>query len=157
MINGTPAEVGSRWSDLIADLEATADELREAGYETVAVHAGDVTPRADELTLDVLVPDNEFDRLRTLAGEATVDEFAVYAATEGQVTFAVVAGRDSEAGVAVCWPVYVTAADGGPLRERALAADRLEFRLRPLANDREVRFAMSDPAVLFEPATTEES
>lgn len=156
MIDGTPAEVGSRWSDIVADLEATADELREAGYETIAVHAGDVTPRADELTLDVLVPDNEFDRLRALAADATVDEFAVYAATEEQVTFAVVAGRDPEAGVAVCWPVYVTAADGGSLRERALAADRLEFRLRPLANDREVRFAMSDPAVLFEPAATEE-
>jgi|APHM01.1.fsa_nt_gi hypothetical protein len=156
MINSIPTEVGSRWSDLVADLEATADEFREAGYETVAVHAGDVTPRADELTLDVLVPDNEFDRLQTLTADATIDKLAVYAATEGQVTFAVIAGRDPEAAVAVCWPVFVTAADGASLQKQALAAGRLEFRLRPLANDQEVRFEMSDPAVLFDAATGEE-
>lgn len=157
MIEGSniPTAVASRWSDLMADLEATADELSAAGYDVVTVHPGDVTTVPDELTLNILVPDNEFDRIETLAATATIDEFVVYTAAEGTVTFAVVVGRDPEAAAAVCWPVYLaaTGAGTGSLRERALAAGRLEFRLRPLADDTEVRFAMTDPSVLFDGAT----
>lgn len=149
-----PTEVASRWSDLTADLEATAEEFSAAGYDVVTVHPGDVTTVPDELTLNVLVPDNEFEQVETLAADATIDEFVVYTAAEGSVMFAVVVGRDPETAAAVCWPIYIatTNADAESLRERALAAGRLEFRLRPLANDTEVRFAMTDPSLLFDEA-----
>lgn len=147
--HGVPVEIVGRWSDLIADTEATAEELAAAGYDTIAVHAGDVTPLPDEQTLDVLVPDDEFEQIGRLAAGVTVDEFAVYAATEGRVTFAVVAAEAPDAGVAICVPVFVTERTVGTLGEQARDAGTLFIRLRPLSEDDSVELALSDPDLLF--------
>ena len=150
-----PTEVAGRWSDLIADLETTAAELDSAGYDVVAVHAGDVTPMPEESTLDVLVPDDEFDRVKTLAAEDVPDEFAVYAATEGRVTFAAIAAQDPDRHAAVCWPVFVTATAAEQLADQVQSTGEVVFRLRPLADDEAVRFVLSEPALLLDETETE--
>jgi|APHM01.1.fsa_nt_gi hypothetical protein len=147
--HSVPTEVAGRWSDLITDLEATAAELDSAGYDVVAVHAGDVTPISEESTVNVLVPDDELDRVKTLVAEAVPDEFAVYTATEGRVTFAVIAAQDPDRHTAVCWPVFVTATAVEELADQAQTTGQITFRLRPLADDEAVRFVLSEPALLL--------
>lgn len=144
-----PTEVAGRWADLIADLEATAAELDNAGYDVATVHAGDITPIPGESTVDVLAPDDELDRVKTVVAEAVPDEFAVYTATEGRVIFAVIAAQDPARHTAVCWPVFVTATAAEELTDQAQTTGQIAFRLRPLADNEAVRFVLSEPALLL--------
>jgi hypothetical protein len=55
---GPPEAVTERWQEVLADAAAVAAEYREAGWETLVVSPGDVTPLdGDPFGLDVLAPD----------------------------------------------------------------------------------------------------
>jgi hypothetical protein len=96
------------WGDVVADMEATAVEYRDRGWETLELHPGDVTIVDGERTgIDVLLPDDEYRELEsTLADSVSFDGYQVYRAARGGTTFAVVAVEDTDAEIAVVYPVY---------------------------------------------------
>ena len=133
----------------MADLEATAEEYREAGYEVLAIHPGDVTPLPDDLALDVLAPGSEFEELEGLAEEFEVDEFAVYSAEDDGITFALVVAKDESREAAVCCPVFYHETVATGLGARAEEAGIVNIVVRPLSDDSQVVFTLEEPRLLF--------
>jgi hypothetical protein len=148
-----------RWEAVIDDMEATATEYREQGWNVVELHPGDINPLPparggevlddDRVGFDVLVPDNEFETVESEAASVTFDSYEAYRAQVGSVVFVVVAVEANEAGLAVLVPVYYRTADAQELTKRALGRGSLNLFVRPLADDRRVVFTQDDPALLL--------
>ena len=147
---GVPPALENRWEDLIEDTEATAEEYAAAGYETMAIHPGDVVVLHDDLAIDVLAPGNEYRPLTDLVAGTAVDEFDVYTAQEGGVAFALVAALDHDAATAVCVPIWVELQEADQLMVAARDAGHVHLHVRPLSNDERVAFTLEEPDLLFE-------
>ena len=152
------------WDDVMADMEATAEEYREAGWSVTELHPGDVTPlptaaaaeaddagAVDRLGFDVLLPGDEFEAVETLveASEGAFDEYDAYRASEGDVVFLVVAMRAEAAGEAVVFPLYYDESEAGPLLSLATETGALHTYLRPLDDSSRVVFTHRDPDPLL--------
>lgn len=135
-----------RWEQTIDDMAVTATDYREAGYEVLELHPGDVTLRRDSGAFDVLLPDDEFDRLEELVDEAALSQTEVYFATDGGVAFVLTVVAAPDDGVAVCCPLYYDLSNVGGVAGREV----LTLFARPLANDRSVAVQFDDPS-LFVP------
>lgn len=147
---GVPPALENRWHDLIEDTEATATEYEAAGYDTLAIHPGDVVVLHDDLAIDVLAPGNEYRPLTDLVEGTSVDEFDVYTAQEGGVAFALVAALDHDASTAVCVPIWVELSEADELTVAAREAGQVHVHVRPLSNDERVAFTLEEPDLLFE-------
>jgi len=61
---GDAAGIREHWDDLVDDVAATAEGLREEGWDVLELHPGDVTVVTGARSgFDVLVPDDEFETL----------------------------------------------------------------------------------------------
>jgi len=142
------AAIREHWSDLIGDLEATAAEYRERGWEVLELHPGDVTVvDADVRGFDVLVPDDEFETLESWVADGRFDEHDVYLATRA-IVFVLVVLRDEATERAVCCPLYYGPADIETLHDVLEAEGRLMTHVRSLDNEY-VTVVHEDPAVFF--------
>jgi hypothetical protein len=130
------------WEEVVEDMGATAAALRESGYEVVELHPGDVT--AVDGRLDVLVPNDEFDRLRETATDG-MDEAQVFRAERGGMVYALAVVTDPGAGVGVCCPVYYEADRAGDLADGGVA-----MRVRALSEETPVVVTVEDGS-LFRP------
>jgi hypothetical protein len=139
----------SHWEAVVADMETTAEGYREAGWEVLELHPGDVTVDEEENGLDVLVPGDEFEALEEIAAEATFDSYEVYRAAESGLVFALVVLEDADGERAVCCPTYYERTDIEGVRER-IGDGVLYTHVRPLADDRRVTFSYEEPE-LFVP------
>jgi len=155
------------WDDVMADMEATAEEYREAGWDVLELHPGDVTPlpnvstdgtgiEVDRTGFDVLLPGDEFAAAQELVEEldgtdetAAFDEYDAYRAQQSEVVFLVVVMKAEAAGEAVAFPLYYTEQQAEPMLEHADAAGELRAYLRPLDDAERVVFSLSDPGTLF--------
>ena len=150
------------WDDVMADMEATAAEYREAGWDVLELHPGDVTPlpnagtavsdvEGDRRGFDVLLPGDEFAAAQDLVEEsdADFDEYDAYRAQQSNVVFLVVVMKAESAGEAVAFPLYYDDQQAGPLLDRAAAAGELRTYLRPLDDSERVVFSHHDPEPLF--------
>lgn len=147
---GIPEELTESWTAFIDDLEETADEYRDRGYDVAAIHAGDVVPLPDRVAFDVLAPGSEFDALQSLVDEFTPDEFTVFKATEGETAFVLVVTEDNELKKAVCIPLFFHHSITRSLVENAREAGLLQIQVRPLSDDEHVVFTIEDPDIVFE-------
>ncbi|UIO99732.1 hypothetical protein Hbl1158_14600 [Halobaculum sp. CBA1158] len=150
------------WDDVMADMEATAEEYRESGWDVTELHPGDVTPlpnastagtgvEAERLGFDVLLPGDEFETVQeTVAGvEDGFDEYDAYRAQRSNVVFLVVAMKAEAAGTAVVFPLYYSQDQAEPLLDRAERAGELHTYLRPLDDSERVVFTQREPDALF--------
>ncbi|MXR40169.1 hypothetical protein GRX01_02195 [Halobaculum sp. WSA2] len=156
------------WDDVMADMEATAEEYREAGWDVLELHPGDVTPlpnvstdgtgiEVDRTGFDVLLPGDEFSAAQELVEELTgtdgtaaaFDEYDAYRAQQSEVVFLVVVMKAEAAGEAVAFPLYYAERQAEPMLERAEAAGELRAYLRPLDDSERVVFSLSDPGTLY--------
>ncbi|MFC6823861.1 DUF7529 family protein [Halopelagius fulvigenes] len=145
------------WDDVVGDAEATAEEYREAGWDVVELHPGDVTPvpamldaePSAEYGLNVLVPGDEFDTVEDIVGTAEFDSYDAYRAERGGTVFLVVAMLAEESGRAVTIPMYYRTKEAAPMLERAADAGEMRVIVRPLSNDKRVVFEQRDPDSLF--------
>ena len=129
---GGGAAVREHWDDLVADMGATAAELRGEGREVLELHPADVTVVSrSRRGFDVLVPDDEFETLREWVDGATFPEHRVYRAEAGLV-FLLVVLDDPDAGLAVCCPLYYEPSEAETLRELAEADRELRTHVRRL-------------------------
>jgi hypothetical protein len=145
-----PASVSEYWAELLEDAEATAEEYGANNWETLVVHAGDVTPLSGEpFGLDVLAPGDEFEALETLAEAATFDTSHVYRTEEGDARFFIIVVEASDDGVAVVVPAFLALDRSGELRARATEAGVLYTHVRPPSDDARVTFSHEDPSLFF--------
>lgn len=147
--HGPPEAVSDRWQDLMDDTDVTAAEYRDDGYETLAVHTGDVVPLPERLIIDVLAPGDEFRQLTAMADGATVDEFELFTASEGDVEFALVVATDEQAEIAVCIPLFVHQDVVDAMGPRAKDAGHVDIHVRPLSDETHVVFTLEEPELLF--------
>lgn len=155
------------WDDTIADMEATAEEFREAGWETVELHPGAVTPLpagetedgyADERTgLDVLVPGDEFSAVKEAVGgidgeegdAASYDEYEAFRAEQDGVVFLVVAMKASATETTVLIPLYYSVQDASETVRRVREREEMRLFVRPLDDSERVVFSQQSPAALL--------
>lgn len=123
------------WDDIVADMAATAAELRDEGRQVLELHPADVTVVArDRRGFDVLVPDDEFEQLRTWVDAAAFPDHRVYRADTGLV-FLLVVLDDPDAGRAVCCPLYYEPTEAESLRQLAAADGVLRTHVRRLSEE----------------------
>lgn len=134
---------GEQWDALVADVEAIAEEYDEAGWHALALHPGDVT--LDDGGFDVLVPDDEFERVRTAVAECAFEDGETYRRAEAGVVFALAAFEAEPDRTAVLVPLYYGVAEAARLAE----LDRLRVRVRRL-DETDVAFTHRRPE-LFVP------
>lgn len=151
----------------MADMEATAEEYREAGWDVLELHPGDVTPlpnvstdgtgiEVDRTGFDVLLPGDEFAEAQDLVAETDAadgdgdvfDEYDAYRAQQSDVVFLVVVMKAEAAGRAVAFPLYYDEQQARPMLDRADDAGELCAYLRPLDDSERVVFSLADPAPL---------
>lgn len=146
------------WERVLEDASATAAEHRDAGWETLELHPGDVrphppargpTPDDDRVGFDVTVPDDEFERLAAWTTDAEFDGREAHTARTGEVVFAVVVARAESAGRAVFLPLYYAIPRAERLIARATAAGEVAATVRPLSAERRVTLARAEPSALF--------
>ena len=144
---------GVSWRDrLLAAAEAEADRYGEEGWETLELHPGDVTLRPDDdgaAVLDVLVPDNEFERLGDRATE-DVDSYRVLRSTPAGVVALLIVLEGTDSRQATFVPAYYEpdTPQAGETFRNALDAGVLTLRLRTLSDDR-VEVLLDDPGLLL--------
>ncbi|MFC7175820.1 DUF7529 family protein [Halosegnis marinus] len=132
---GTADAIREHWDDLLDDMAATAAEFREAGWDVLELHPGDVTVVTErQRGFDVLLPDDEFERLHKWVEADEFPDHDVYRAESG-IAFLLVVLKDSDAERAVCCPLYY--GDDGAETLRTLAAEDGELwtHLRRLSNE----------------------
>lgn len=147
--------VGAYWDRVIEDMEATADQFEERGWDALTLRPGDVTPvvgdDVDVAGFDVLLPDDEWHGLLDVVENATLDECDVYSTSVENTSFCVVAMQDLTAETAVLFPIYFdrNGDDATALREHAESTGSVRARLRRLQQDRLVTFELAEPALVF--------
>lgn len=153
--------VRDRWDQVVADAETTAQQYRNAGWTVVELHPGDVTvltgaPGEDpaeaatpqDIGLDVVVPGDEYDRVRDHIADRTFDSYEVFRAVDSGVVFALLVVESADGDVAVLVPVYYRLAELEDLRE--VAEDRgLYTHIRRLDVDEAVTFTHREPEPFF--------
>jgi hypothetical protein len=147
-------QVVGYWEEVIDDMEATAAEYRETGWEVVELHPGDVAILDEEQHgFDILVPDDEFDQLTEVIANATLDDTRVFHAEDEDIVFVLTVVLDTEREVAVCCPLYYDTQNTDELREQADREGQLNTYIRTLSTDRSVAISHDDPDLFFpEPA-----
>jgi len=145
-----------QWEELEADLESTAGKLEADGWTTIKLPPGDVTTRIREAEsesgLDVMVADNDFERLEAeVESVAEFEETAVFRRAAGGIMFLVLVLRDPEAEVAAVLPAFYPqqGEDARTLADRAHDSGRLHVFVHPLERDRVVTFTIEDPELVF--------
>lgn len=149
------AQLANHWDDMIADMEATAAEYREQGWDVLELHPGDVTALAptedrERFGLDVLVPGNEFDELQTLVEAGTsFDSYKVYRGEGSGLVLLLVVMEDSEREQTVVFPAYYNPAQSTDMQQAAHDAGTMYSHVRPLDERAIVTFTHDEPALFF--------
>ncbi|WP_247001658.1 DUF7529 family protein [Halosolutus gelatinilyticus] len=142
------------WDRVVEDMEATADAYREDGWDAIECHPGDVTAvgdgdvqRDDARTgVDVLVPDDEFDRAAAAVdGPGEFDEVNVFRAEENGIVFFVAALENGVAETVILVPGYYGVRRSGSFLETVEREDELRLHVRPLDQRRVLTFTQRDP------------
>lgn len=146
------------WEDVVADMEATAAEYREDGWETCELHPGDVTalpvstaPEQKRTGLDVLVPGDEFEKVESFVEEGSFDGYDVFRAMQSGVVFLVVAMTDEAARRAVVFPLYYRLDHAREMLARVAERGELRTWIHPLDAERRVVFVHESPDGLLPP------
>jgi hypothetical protein len=154
MSQGPDETVMDFWDEVVDDMEATAAEYRDNGWDPIEVHPGDVTalpPDHERFGLDVLVPDNEYETISEAveSDDASFDSFEVFRASTGGTVFLVVAVEDADTGQVVLVPAFYAVREATDTLTAARERGELPVHLRPLSVDEAVTFEPADPEPLF--------
>lgn len=139
-------EVVDHWEAVVEDTAATAAEYEDAGWTTVQLHPGNVTVVEEPgVGFDVVVPGEEYERLRETVDGREFDSYDVFRGEGGSQVFCLVVLESAAGDAAVLVPVYYGRAD----RELLEAAEALTTFVRGLSTEEAVTFGHEDPAPFF--------
>jgi len=156
-MNQSYEQFGELWDRVVADMEATAEEYREGGWETTTCHVGDVTPIPanvttepyDRVGLDALLPGDEFAELEALVADHAFDGFETYRGQTGDLVFLVLAMQDPDAELAVFAPLYYARKEAESMLAAARDRESISTYFRPLDDASRVVFDHGDPSAFF--------
>ena len=151
------------WQQVMEEMTVAAERHRDAGRDVVELHPGDVATLTGEprtaaeqqrgvdrserrLGLDVVVPGDEFDRLRRTLGDRRVESYEVFRATEGGMVFLLV--EIIAGGCTVVLPAYYDQRERAALEEIA-REHGLQAHVRSLSSDTAVSFDFEQPSPFF--------
>ncbi|MCT9095227.1 hypothetical protein [Haloarchaeobius sp. HME9146] len=138
------------WERVVADMEATAEEYREAGWEALECHPGDIatiTEGEGQTGLDVVLPDDEFDRIEAAYdADGDFDEVEAFRAVEQGIVFAVAALKNATTETALLVPIYYDADSSQEFLQMVSEEGELRIHLRPLDQRRILTFTQHEPA-----------
>ncbi|MFB6267409.1 MAG: hypothetical protein ABEI31_07100 [Halodesulfurarchaeum sp.] len=146
---GPNVEAMQVWDRVVADMEVTAEELGEEGWDTLELHPGDVTVIQDdpEPGVDVLLADNEFDALQGFVeGDVDFDEYEVFRAGGEDVEYALVVAKDRTQKGAILIPLYYQVRDLAAALERS--PEQIAVFLRRL-DDETYQLSLAEPDLLL--------
>jgi hypothetical protein len=150
------------WEQVIEDMAATAEAYRDEGWEATECHPGDVAAvgpadaeREDARTgLDLVVPDDEFERVATAVdGPGAFNEVEVFRATQNEIVFFTAALENDAAETVVLVPAYYDLQHSESFLQSIQQEGELRIHVRPVDQRRVITFTQSDP----EPFLPEES
>lgn len=136
------------WDLVVEDMEATAAELEDAGWQTLQVHPGDVTVLTDvaEPGIDAVLPNPEFAALEALVDEGVrFGEYEAFRAGNRDVEFALLVAKDPAAQVAVLVPLYYRVMD---LAQAASGRETIAIYLRQLTEE-SIQLDLENPDLLL--------
>lgn len=143
-------QVVGYWEEVMEDMEITAAEYREAGWDVVELHPGDVAVLDEEqYGFDVLVPDDEFDQLEAAVSNATLNDTEIYRAEQDGFIFVLAVIFDGDNEIAVCCPLYYSSENTIELREQVEQTNQLDTIIRTLSNERAITISHDDPVSFF--------
>lgn len=137
------------WQQVLEDMEATAEEYRDRGWQAITVHPGDVAVFSEDLGrtgIELLPPDNEFDDLSAAFDEAGGFESAqvLRAETEGSV-YVVVVLEDEPTEAAVLLPAHYSPNEHEGFVDMIRSEGEVRIHVRPLDERRVLTFTHEDP------------
>ena len=141
-------QVVGRWEAVVEDMEATAEQYREEGWETVTLHPGDVTvvpADHEQFGLVSVVPDDEFETLLSVVEGRTFSAYEVYRADTDAMVFLLVVTESDDGEAVTLSPAYYERTPDGEGELRSHDGD-LFTRIRNLAGDDVVTFSHEEPA-----------
>ncbi len=145
-----PAAVADEWAELLADAEAMAGRYREEGWTAVVATTRDAAAVDDELFgLDVLVPEEEYERIEEIVETGAVDRTHAFRTDAAGVRLLVVVAEATAAEEAVFLPAYLSLEDVETLRERADTEGAMYTHVRTLATDTRVTVQHEDPELFL--------
>ena len=148
-------DVVSRWDVVIEEMAAMATEYQDDGWETVTLHPGDVTVSAGEEPnakqgFDVVVPGEEYDRLREAVGDRAFESYEVFRTVDQGLVFLLTVLTDTTGELAVFVPAYYPETGVDELRVAVEnGGGTLTTHVRPLDADERVLFYHEDPSLFF--------
>jgi len=149
-------KISPMWETVIADMENTAQEYRDAGLNTTEIHPLDVVPvtpsqNPDWTGIDIVLADNEFDDVAALIEERDVKfvQYDVYRKSTDDVALVLVAMKDPGAELALLLPIYYELDWGAELLDAIADDDSLTFRLRRLKTDRVLEIDCEKPELVL--------
>jgi len=148
-------DVVSRWDVVIEEMAAMATEHEDDGRETVTLHPGDVTVSAGEEAnakqgFDVVVPGEEYDRLREAVSDLAFESYEVFRTVDQGLVFLLTVLTDTTGELAVFVPAYYPDTDVDELRVAVEnSGGTLTTHVRPLDEDERVLFYHEDPSLFF--------
>ena len=132
------------WRQVVEDMEATAEEYRDRGWQAIPIHPGDVAVFSEDLDrtgIELLPPDNEFDELAEAFDEAGGFESAevLRADTEGSI-YVVVVLEDEPTETAVLLPAYYSPPEDEAFVDMIQREGEVRIHVRPLDERRVLTF-----------------
>lgn len=149
---GLPEQASGSWDRVVEEATELAVEYREKDWEAVVVHPGDVTmtDKDDYFGLNVLAPDSEYERVRSLVETHRFDRSHVYRQSQGSFTFLVCAFEATEEDIAVLVPAFVSVDNLDVLEPRAREANEMPIIVRPLEYEEQAILTVADPDLFFD-------
>lgn len=148
--------VESHWEDLQEDIEETASEYRENGWDVITTSVGNVTLLNESLkqnspTFDILIPDNKLAEIKELVEteDTNFDKYTVYRQTRSGVIFYLIVMEDPRQKNALLFPAYVVIENHQELLSRAKSAEEVSVILRNISDEDRVRFSYDNPDLFF--------
>lgn len=143
------------WEQLIEDMAAMSEEYREAGWEALEVHPGDISAFPGEkgrAGIELLAPDNEFDPIEEAFDDTTgFDDADVYRAVESGMVYLLIVLEAPDIETVVLLPAYYSHGNDQAFVEFLEESDEVPVHVRPLDQRRVLTFAHADPTLFLPP------
>lgn len=157
-MDADPPVAPDRLRELYADVDAMAEDHREAGRETVIVPPADVTVLdGTPFGLEVVTQPDDFETLEAVVDAATLGTSHVYRldADDARLLIVLVEGTlpptgdaDAAADCSIFVPAYLPL-PADDLAERAREEAVMYTHVRPPTDDARVTFTHDDPELFF--------